>query len=193
MKLDRSFKVFLLASTVFALGNSSDAFIILRAHSLGFTEGTTILAYALFNAVYAVISHPAGIVSDKVGQKKVLLWGFALSALIYFLLGIISNPAFLWIAFPLYGIYMALTEGIGKAYISLHTRDEFAGTTYGVYQTSTGLAAFPASLAAGFLWRYVGAGAPFIFGAVMALAALAIFGMSGEPLANKEQPGTAHP
>lgn len=185
IKLDRSFKVFLLASTVFALGNSSDAFIILKAHSLGFTVGTTILAYALFNAVYAVISHPAGIVSDKVGQKKVLLWGFALFALIYFLLGIINNPRFLWVVFPLYGVYMALTEGIGKAYISLHTRDEFAGTTYGVYQTVTGLAAFPASLAAGFLWKYIGTGAPFIFGAVMALAALSIFGMAGENPARK--------
>ncbi len=178
IKLDRSFKVFLLASTVFALGNSSDAFIILRAHSLGFTVGTTILAYALFNIVYAVFSFPAGIISDRVGQKKLLLWGFALFALIYFLFGVTGRPGFLWVLFPLYGIYMALTEGIGKAYISLHARGEFAGTTYGVYQTVTGLAAFPASLAAGFLWKYVGPGAPFFFGAAMALIALGIFGLA---------------
>ncbi len=180
IKLDRSFKVFLLASTVFALGNSSDAFIILRAHSLGFAVGTTILAYALFNIVYAVFSFPAGIISDRVGQKKLLLSGFALFALIYFLFGITGRPGFLWVLFPLYGIYMALTEGIGKAYISLHARGEFAGTTYGVYQTVTGLAAFPASLAAGFLWRYVGPGAPFFFGAAMALIALGIFGLARE-------------
>ncbi len=183
VKLSRGFKVFLLASTVFALGNSSDAFIILRAHSLGFAVGTTILAYALFNIVYAVFSFPAGIISDRVGQKKVLLWGFALFALIYFLFGIIDRPVFLWVLFPLYGVYMALTEGIGKAYISLHTKGEFTGTTYGVYQTLTGLAAFPASLAAGFLWRYVSPGAPFIFGTVMALAALATFGLSRESIA----------
>lgn len=183
VKLSRGFKVFLLASTVFALGNSSDAFIILRAHSLGFGVGTTILAYALFNIVYAVFSFPAGIISDRVGQKKVLLWGFALFALIYFLFGIIDRPVFLWVLFPLYGVYMALTEGIGKAYISLHTKGEFTGTTYGVYQTLTGLAAFPASLAAGFLWRYVSPGAPFIFGTVMALAALATFGLSRESIA----------
>lgn len=178
VKLSGNFKVFLSASTVFALGNSSDAFIILRAHSLGFTLGTTILVYALFNIVYAVFSFPAGIISDRVGQKKVLLWGFALFALIYFLFGITSKPAFLWALFPLYGIYMALTEGIGKAYISLHTKGEFAGTTYGIYQTVTGLATFPASLAAGFLWRYVNPGAPFFFGAAMALAALIIFAMA---------------
>jgi len=178
LKLSRGFKAFLLASTVFALGNSSDAFIILKAHSLGFPVGTTILVYALFNIVYALCSFPAGIVSDRVGQKKVLLWGFALFALIYFLFGIVDRPAALWILFPLYGVYMALTEGIGKAYISLNTAGEFTGTTYGVYQTLTGLAAFPASLVAGFLWRYAGPGAPFFYGAAMALAALAIFGLA---------------
>jgi MFS family permease len=140
--------------------------------------GTTILAFALFNIVYAVFSFPAGIISDRVGQKKLLLWGFALFALIYFLFGVTGRPGFLWVLFPLYGIYMALTEGIGKAYISLHARGEFAGTTYGVDQTVTGLAAFPASLAAGFLWKYVGPGAPFFFGAAMALIALGIFGLA---------------
>ena len=175
VKFTRDFKVFLAASTVFALGNSSDAFIILRAHNLGLAVGTTILAYTLFNVVYALFSFPAGIISDRVGQKKVLLWGFALFALIYILFGVIGKPVLLWALFPLYGIYMALTEGIGKAYISLHTRDEFAGTTYGVYQTVTGLATFPASLTAGFLWKYMGPGAPFYFGAAMALIALAIF------------------
>ncbi len=183
VKLSRGFKVFLLASCVFALGNSSDAFIILRAHSMGFAVGTTILAYALFNIVYAVFSFPAGIISDRIGQKKVLLWGFALFALIYFLLGIIDRPAALWALFPMYGVYMALTEGIGKAYISLNAKGEFTGTTYGVYQTLTGLAAFPASLAAGFLWRYAGPGAPFFFGAAMALIALAIFGLAREGVA----------
>jgi MFS family permease len=183
VKLSRGFKVFLLASTVFAVGNSSDAFIILRAYSLGFTVGTTILAYTLFNVVYAIFSFPAGIVSDRVGQKKVLLWGFALFALIYFLFGIIGSPGFLWALFPLYGVYMALTEGVGKAYISLHAQDEFAGTTYGVYQTVTGLAAFPASLAAGFLWKYVSPKAPFFFGAIMALVALVILYLMREEAA----------
>jgi MFS family permease len=187
VKLSRGLKVFLLASTVFALGNSSDAFIILRAHSLGFAVGTTILAYALFNIVYAIFSFPAGIISDRVGQKKVLLWGFALFALIYFVFGISKSPAFLWVLFPLYGVYMALTEGIGKAYISLHVKGEFIGTTYGVYQTVTGLATLPASLAAGFLWKHVSPGAPFIFGAAMALVALAIFCLAKEDVTENTQ------
>lgn len=180
IRLTRTFKIFLAASTVFALGNSSDAFIILKAYSVGFTVGTTILAYALFNVVYALFSLPAGIVSDRIGQKKVLLGGFALFAAIYFLFGITSKPFFLWALFPLYGIYMALTEGIGKAYISLHAKGEYAGTTYGIYQTATGLAAFPSSLAAGLLWKHAGPGAPFFFGAATALIALAIFGLTRE-------------
>ncbi len=180
IKLTREFKIFLLASTIFALGNSSDAFIILKAHSVGFTVGTTILAYALFNVVYAVFSLPAGVVSDRIGQKKVLLGGFALFAIIYFLFGITQRPAFLWALFPLYGIYMALTEGIGKAYISLHAKGEHAGTTYGIYQTATGLAAFPASLVAGILWKHAGPGAPFFFGAALSLIAFAVFGLLRE-------------
>lgn len=183
VKLKGTFKVFLLASTVFALGNSSDAFIILRAHSLGFTVATTILAYTLFNVVYALFSFPAGILSDRIGQRRVLLWGFALFAFVYLLFGLNGNPRFLWVLFPLYGIYMALTEGVGKAYISLHARDEFAGTTYGIYQTVTGLATLPASVAAGFLWKYVSPGAPFFFGAIMAFLALIIFGFAGKETA----------
>ena len=184
MALSKDFKVFLLVSTIFAIGNSSDAFIILRAYNLGLSVGATILAYALFNFVYAAFSFPAGIVSDRLGQKRVLLWGFGIFALLYFLFGIVAKPLFLWFLFPLYGVYMALTEGVGKAYISVHADKEFTGTTYGIYQTLTGICALPASLLAGFLWRYLGPGAPFIFGGITAAIAFIIFGMAKEE--NKE-------
>lgn len=121
-----------------------------------------------------------GIISDRIGRKKVLLSGFALCALVYFLLATAWGSGLLWVIFPLYGIYMALTEGVGKAYISLHAREELAGTTYGIYQTITGLCTFIASLAAGFLWKYWSHGAPVILGAGMALAAAAIFAFARE-------------
>jgi len=175
MRLSRDFKIFLIASAVFAFGNSSDAFLILRAQNLGMSLSLTIVIYTVFNAAYALSSLPAGILSDKVGQKKVLFLGFCLFAMIYFLFGIVTRQIYLWVLFPLYGIYMALTEGIGKAYISHLTDRDYAGTTYGVYQTLVGIMTFFSSLAAGFLWRYIGPGAPFIFGGIMALIASIIF------------------
>jgi len=132
VKLSRDFKIFLLVSAVFAVGNSSDAFLILRAQNLGFSLGLTIVVYTVFNAAYALTSFPAGILSDRIGQKKVLLYGFCLFAVIYSLFGIVTEAVYLWILFPLYGLYMALTEGIGKAYISHLTDKNYTGTTYGV-------------------------------------------------------------
>jgi len=178
MELSRDFKIYLIVSAVFTIGNSSDAFLILRALNLGLSLSLTIAVYTLFNLFYAIFSHPAGIISDRIGQKKVLLCGFCLFALVYFLFGIITEQYLLWVLFPLYGLYMALTEGIGKAYISLLVRKDFTGTTYGIYQTLIGIVTFFSSLIAGFLWKYIAPGAPFIFGGITALIAFVIFAVS---------------
>lgn len=178
VQLSRDFKMFLFVSAIFAIGNSSDAFLILRAHNLGLSLSLTIVVYTLFNFFYAFSAHPAGIISDKIGQKKVLLWGFCLFALVYLVFGIITDQYLLWVLFPLYGVYMALTEGIGKAYISLLVKKGFTGTAYGIYQTLIGVITFLSSLIAGFLWKYISPGAPFIFGGIMALAAFVIFATS---------------
>ncbi len=187
IKLSRDFKIFLLVGAIFAGGNSSDAFLILRAQNLGFSLGLTIVVYTVFNAAYALSSFPAGILSDRIGQKRVLLYGFCLFALIYFLFGIVTKPALLWVLFPTYGIYMALTEGVGKAYISLLVEKDYIGTTYGIYQTLIGITTFLSSLVAGFIWKYIGPGAPFIFGGIMAMAAFSIFGVSMKRVDAQEQ------
>ena len=147
--LDPSFKIFLLISFIFALGNSSDAFLILRAQNLGLSLTLVVLAYVLFNFAYAIFSMPAGIISDKIGPKKVLLTGFLLFSTIYLFFGLAHSSFFLWLLFPVYGIYMALTEGVGKAYISNLVPQEKTGTAFGVYQTTVGLCTFFASLIAG--------------------------------------------
>lgn len=174
-ELDRSFKLFLLVSFVFALGNSSDVFLILRAKNLGFSTILTIFAYVLYNLTYALFSFPAGIVSDRIGPRKVLVSGFLIFTAVYLFFGIVSRSFFLWLLFPVYGVYMALTEGIGKAYIAGLVPPEKAGTAFGFYQTVIGLCVFFASLIAGLLWTYVSPQAPFIFGSVMALIACFVF------------------
>jgi len=173
--LDPSFKIFLLISFVFALGNSSDAFLILRAQNLGLSVILVVALYVLFNFTYAIFSMPAGIISDKVGPKKVLLTGFLLFSAVYLFFGLTHSSLFLWLLFPFYGMYMALTEGVGKAYISNLVPQEKTGTAFGVYQTTIGLCTFFASLIAGLLWTYIGVSAPFIFGSLMAVISAFLF------------------
>jgi len=167
-ELNPSFKIFLFISFIFALGNSSDAFLILRAQNLGLSLSLVVLVYVLFNFTYALFSMPAGIISDKIGPKKVLLAGFLLFSIIYLFFGLANSGLSLWFLFPFYGIYMALTEGVGKAYISNLVAIEKTGTAFGVYQTTIGLCTFFASLIAGLLWTYIGVSAPFIFGSLIA-------------------------
>ena len=173
--LDHSFKIFLLISFIFALGNSSDAFLILRAQNLGLSLILVVLAYVLFNFTYAIFSIPAGIISDKIGPKKVLLGGFLLFSAVYLFFGLAHSSLFLWFLFPVYGIYMALTEGVGKAYISNLVPQEKSGTAFGVYQTAIGLCTFFASLIAGLLWTYIDVSAPFIFGSIIAVISAFLF------------------
>jgi len=177
--LDRSFKLFILVSFVFALGNSSDVFLILRAKNLGLSTILTVLAYIFYNLIYSFFSFPAGILSDRIGHRKILVSGFLIFAVVYLFFGIVNQSFFLWLLFPVYGIYMALTEGIGKAYIAGLVPQEKAGTAFGFYNTITGLCTFFASLIAGILWTYVNPTAPFIFGSAMALIACFIFIISG--------------
>jgi len=184
-ELNPSFKIFLLISLIFALGNSSDAFLILRAQNLGLSLILVVLAYVFFNFTYAIFSMPAGIISDKIGPKKVLLAGFLLFSAVYLFFGLAHSSLLLWLLFPIYGIYMALTEGVGKAYISNLVPQEKVGTAFGVYQTTIGLCTFFASLIAGLLWTYIDVSTPFIFGSIMALISAFLFIVLGKKIGLK--------
>jgi MFS family permease len=175
IRMGRDFKLFFIVSGIFALGNSSDAFLILKARSIGFSVASAIVLYAIFNAAYALSSFPAGIISDRIGQKKILLTGFFLFSVIYLLFGFVQKPTYMWMLFPAYGIYMALTEGIGKAYLSRVVDRAYTGTMYGLYQTLTGIMTFFSSLIAGILWDTLGPQYCFIFGSATAMAAFLIF------------------
>ena len=172
--LPTSFKLFLATSFIFALGNSSDAFLILRSKDLGFTTTEAILAYVLFNIVYAGFSYKAGKLSDKIGSKKILIAGFIIFALVYGAFGLTHTASLLWILFPVYGLYMAFTDGVGKAFIARLIPNEVSGSAFGLYQGITGVATLFASVIAGLMWSTYGSQYVFIFGAVMALISLLV-------------------
>lgn len=167
----KAFMLFLMVTVLFSLGNSADAFLILKAKALGLTMTDIILSYVLYNVMYFLCAVPAGRFADRLGSRKVLIVGIGLFACIYISFGLISNPVLVWLLFPLYGIYMALTEGVGKAYISRIVPKSELGSAYGLYYMATGFSLFFASLIAGLLFTYVGPSAPFYYGGIMAILA----------------------
>ena len=175
--LPTELKVFILGLAVFSLGNSSDAFLILRSKDLGLTLTLVISAYVLYNLVYALTSIPAGKIADKLGAKKVFILGILIFTLVYLGFAINGSLPMVWILFAVYGFYMALTDGVSKSIIGSYVSSEIAGTAYGVTNTITSLCTLIASVIAGFLWSAISPQATFIFGAVCALASLVIFGV----------------
>jgi MFS family permease len=172
---------FLVIACLFALGNFSYMFFILRAQGLfSGTEAVAapLLLYALFNLIYALMAMPAGIWSDRVGRRKVLAIGYALFALNAIGFAFVSDLAGLIILFAVYGLVYALVDGSERAYVSDLSPGSLRGSSLGIYYGAIGAAAILSSLTAGALWAWWGAEATFIFGAgAAALAAVGLMGM----------------
>jgi len=165
------YRAFLVVGLLFALGNSSDTFLILRAHGLGLGTIATVLAYAVYNLVYAAVGWPAGAVSDRLGRRPLLVAGFLLFALVYGGMGLATGSGVVWPLLAVYGLYMALTEGVSKAYITDLVPAEQRGGALGLYAAATGGMALISSLLAGLLWDHVAPSAPFYLGGFTALIA----------------------
>jgi MFS family permease len=172
---DRSFRLFLLAVVVFSLGNSSDAFLLLRADATGVPGVQIPLLWLVFNVVYTLASIPAGALSDRIGRRAVIIGGYAVFALVYLGFAGARVAWQIWLLFATYGLYYGLTDGVQRAYAADLVPAHLRGTAFGLYHTLTGLALFPASLIAGWLWQTVGVPAPFIYGATMSGLAVTIF------------------
>ena len=169
---DSRFKIFLGIVFLFSLGNSSDAFLILRAQDLGNPVLHILLMLVLFNFVYASVSTPAGILSDKLGRRRVILLGWVIYALVYLGFALASASWQLWLLFALYGLYYGLAEGVARAFVADLVPVEKRGTAYGLFHGVVGITLLPASLIAGWLWQVVNPAAPFLFGAGLAFVAM---------------------
>lgn len=172
---DGKVKFFILIATLFALGNSSDAFLILRAEQVGIPTVMIPAVYLAFNLVYAMSAIPAGMAADRFGKKRLILLGFILFAGLYYGFAVASSRADIWILFSLYGLFMGLTEGIQKAFLATIIPPDFKATAFGVYATCVGLATLPASLIGGLLWDRVSPAATFYFGAATASLSVLLF------------------
>ena len=160
---------------VFTLGNSSDFFVILRAQDLGSSVFHVVLMLVLFNITYAATSLPAGMLSDRLGRKRVIIVGWFIYALVYLGFGVASEVWQVWMLFACYGVYYGMVEGVARAFVADLVPEEKRGTAYGLYHGVVGLTLLPASLIAGWLWQAISPAAPFYFGA--GLAFLAMLGM----------------
>ncbi len=179
--LDNRFKVFLVSVILFTLGNSSDAFIVLRGQERGLSLLQIMAMLMTFNLIYSLLSGPLGILSDRIGRRKLILGGWMVYSLLYLGFALSRTGWQIWMLFGLYGIYYAATEGTMRALIADLVPDERRGAAYGLFNAAVGLMALPASAIAGLLWQGAlgwqgfGPAAPFLFGACMALAAALLF------------------
>ena len=171
--LSGTYKHFLAISVLFALGNSSDVFLLLRAKDLGMGLTAVILVYVFYNAVYAALSTHSGILSDRIGRRAVMTLGFVIFAGVYLGMAFAGSVSHIWALFGVYGVYMALTEGIARAFVSDLAPQRIRATALGTYTMAIGLGALLSSIMAGVLWDRIGVSAPFLLGG--ATAALSAF------------------
>jgi len=176
--LGRPFMVFIVIAGIFTLGNSSDAFLILRAQTSGMSVVLILVMMAVFNLIYSLISTPAGRLSDRIGRRRMIIAGWLVYAIIYFGFALAQGSWQIFALYITYGFYYGLTYGTINALLADLVPAELRGTAYGTYNAMVGIIAFPASLIAGILWQGMGSwnglgqSAPFIFGGSMALLAV---------------------
>jgi MFS family permease len=168
---DRKFKFFLLIITLFTLGNSSDAFLLLRAQDLGLNVVTIPILWFLFHLSKTIFSIPGGSLSDRIGRRKVMILAWAIYGLVYLGFAFASKGYQIWLLFIVYGLFYGLSEGTEKAWVADLVEESKRGTAYGAYHFCIGIAALPASLLMGLLWKVAGIRWAFSFGASLALIA----------------------
>jgi MFS family permease len=172
--LPKSYWSVILMLIIFALANSSDTFLLLKVSELGFTPWAVVLAYAIYNIVYAALSYPIGLLSDRIGRWKLIAAGWLIYALVYagFALLTPANHQAVWVLLAIYGIYIALTDGVGKALVADVAPKSHRGTAMGIYYALTGIASLASSILTGWIWHSAGAASALFTSAAFAVVAL---------------------
>jgi MFS family permease len=186
-KIDNQLKLYLLVVFLFTLGNSSNAFLLIKAKAAGFDDSGVILLYFLFSVVVSILVMPAGQLSDRIGRKRLLVPGYLTFSLCYLGFAFATDKTTMTIAFIIYGIYTAMITGVERAYVAEIAPPELKGTMLGLQSTVAGIALLPASVIAGLLWNWYGPSVPFLFGAAMSTLAAVIL-MVFMPSRRTEQP-----
>lgn len=174
-KLGKKFYFFLFVTFLFTLGNSSDAFLILRTQRLGMDLPAIFLLLAGFSFIASVLSLPMGILSDKIGRKKSIIIGWLIYASVYIGFANTSNLSFVIILFLVYGFYYGFSEGVAKAYVSDIIPAHKKGTAFGIYNMVVGITLFLSSVVAGSLWQIYSPQVAFYFGGTLAIIATLVF------------------
>lgn len=177
---DRRLKLLIFTVILFSIGNSSDVFLILRARGLGIAVGLVLVVYTLFNTVYALFSVPAGVLSDWMGRKTVLILGYGIFGLVYVGFALATSAGLVWLLFIFYGLYKGIADTVERAFVADLAPEEQRGTALGVYHTSVGLVLLPASIIGGLLWDKIGPPATFFYGAATAFSAALLLSLITE-------------
>jgi MFS family permease len=174
-RLPRNLQIFILVSTIFALANFGYAFLILKTKNIGFSDNIALLLYVLFYIVYTLCAIPAGILSDKIGRKPVLIAGYILFAATAICLMYTAQLYMLIFVFILYGVFFGFIDGVQRAFVVDLAPPDIKGTALGTFHTATGVIALPAGFIAGILWDTFSPQATFLFALALSICSLLLF------------------
>jgi MFS family permease len=173
---DRKFKSFLFIITLFTLGNSSDAFLLLRAKDLGIDIVSIPVLWFILHLSKTIFSIPGGSLSDRMGRRRMMVIAWMVYGFVYIGFAFASKAYHIWLLFFIYGLFFGLSEGTERAWVADLVEESKRGTAYGTYHFFIGMATLPASLLMGLIWKTAGVTWAFSWGAMMALIA-ALFAM----------------